>query len=224
MDKDKKKDVTYSVAKAGIGSIPIIGAAASELFSLIVTPPLEKRRTEWIEDIGIRIKTLEDRDEISVESLRENDTFIDVVLQTTHQALKTSQQEKLDCYKNAIINTAVGEHPEISEIQIFLNLISDYTVWHIKILKLFDNPSDWFESHSIPAPNFMSASLSSIIEIAFPELKRKGDLYDLIWDDLKRAGLHKSGSLRTMMTGSGLMTPRTSFLGKRFLNFISEHE
>ena len=38
MDKDSKKDIGYETAKAVIGSIPLVGAAASELLQLIVTP------------------------------------------------------------------------------------------------------------------------------------------------------------------------------------------
>lgn len=224
MNKEQKKDIAYSVIKAGLGSIPIAGAAASELMQMIVIPPLEKRREKWMEEIGNRIKDLESNSQFDLNSLQDNQIFIDVVLQTTQQALKTSQQEKLDYYKNAIINTATGEHPEISEIQIFLNLISDYTIWHVKILKLFNNPIDYFEKHSLTVPNFMSASLSSILEIAFPELKGKTDFYNLIWDDLHRAGLHKTGGLQTMMSSSGLMVSRTSDFGKRFLGFIEKRE
>lgn len=224
MDKEKKKDIVYSVIKAGLGSIPIAGAAASEIMQMIVTPPLEKRREKWMEEIGNRIKDLEDNSQLDLNSLQDNQLFLDVVLQTTQQALKTSQQEKLDYYKNAIINTAIGDHPDISEIQIFLNLISDFTIWHVKILKLFDNPTDWFEKNSLTVPNFMTASLSSILEIAFPELKEKTDFYNLIWDDLHRAGLHNTSGLQSMLSRSGLMVSRTSFFGKRFLKFIEEKE
>lgn len=224
MDKEQKKDIAYSVIKAGLGSIPIAGAAASELMQMIVTPPLEKRREKWMEEIGNRIKDLENNSQLNLMSLQDNHIFLDVVLQTTQQALKTSQQEKLDYYKNAIINTAIGEHPEISEIQIFLKLISDYTIWHVRILKLFNNPTEWFEKNLLPVPNFISASLSSILEIAFPELKERTDFYNLIWDDLYRAGLHKTGGLQTMISSSGLMVTRTSDFGKRFLDFIEKKE
>ena len=40
-------DRLHTLAKAGIASIPVIGAAASELFTVTLAPPLEKRRVEW---------------------------------------------------------------------------------------------------------------------------------------------------------------------------------
>ena len=43
-NKTTKGDIAHSIAKSGIGAIPVIGSLASEIFGLIVTPPLEKRR------------------------------------------------------------------------------------------------------------------------------------------------------------------------------------
>ena len=39
-------DRLHTLAEAGIASIPVVGAAASELFTVILVPPLEKRRVE----------------------------------------------------------------------------------------------------------------------------------------------------------------------------------
>lgn len=223
MNKDKKKDISYAIAKAGLGSIPLVGAVASELLQLIVTPPLEKRRSEWMEQIGQKLKTLEENQSIDLNDLQENEIFIDVVLQCTQEVIKTSEKEKIGYFQNAILNTAIGENPEIAEIQIFLKFISDFTVWHIKILKLFDEPNEWFENNNKTIPNFMSAGLSNILEIAYPELKGRRQFYDLIWDDLERAGMHKTSGLHASMTGSGLMASRTTDFGKKFLDFITDN-
>jgi hypothetical protein len=220
MKKPKKEDVTYAIAKAGIASIPIVGAPASELFQLLVTPPLEQRRNAWMKDIGERLANLEMEGKIDLPQLARNEIFIDVIVQTVQQAIKTSQEEKLAYYRNVVTNTALGEHPDISEIQIFLNLISDYTVWHIKILKLFDDIPKWYNENNKQVPSIMGG-LSSILENAFPELKGRSDFYNLIWNDLQRAGFHSSGSLQTIMTSQGLIASRTSEYGKRFLEFIS---
>ena len=220
MKKPKKEDIKYAIAKAGLASIPIVGAAASELLQLLVTPPLEKRRNAWMEDIGERLANLEKDGKVNLSELANNEIFIDVVVQTTQQAIKTSQEEKLSYYKNVVTNIALGEHPDISEIQIFLNLISDYTVWHIKILKLFDDIPKWYKENNKQVPSIMGG-LSSILENAFPELKGRSDFYNFIWNDLQRAGFHSSGSLQTIMTSQGLMASRTSEYGKRFLEFIS---
>jgi hypothetical protein len=222
MKKETKDDISYSIAKAALGSIPIVGAAASELLQLLVTPPLEKRRNEWMIEVGEKLKQLEQKEELDLTKLASNDVFIDVVLQTTQLALLTSEKEKIQYFKNVILNSAVEENPNITEVHIFLNFISTFTVWHIKILKLFDNPEDWFKKNGKSMPSYMAAGLSNVLEEAYPELTGKRDLYDLIWDDLSRAGLHKTSGLHTTMTGSGLMVQRTTPFGKEFLEFITE--
>lgn len=222
MKKETKDDIAYGVAKAVLGSIPVVGATASELLQLLVTPPLEKRRNEWMIEVGEKLKQLEQKEELDLIKLANNDVFIDVVLQTTQVALRTSEKEKIQYFKNVILNSAVEENPNITEVQIFLNFISTFTVWHNKILKLFDNPENWFKKNGKSMPNYMAAGLSNVLEEAYPELKGKRELYDLIWDDLSRAGLHKTSGLHTTMTGSGLMVPRTTTFGKEFLEFITE--
>jgi hypothetical protein len=221
MGQYKIKDITHSIVKAGLGSVPVAGLFASELFTQIVMPPVEKRRIEWMHDIGERLAILETEGQVDLSELQDNPEFIDTVFKTTQFALRTSETEKIEYFRNALMNTATGESPDQSESQIFLNLIDIYTVWHIRILKLFDDPTLWFENNNLIAPtNIMGGGLKIILEIAFPELKGRSDFYNLIWEDLARAGLHNTSSLGGMMTSGGLMQNRTSEFGKRFLRFI----
>jgi len=46
INKPTKGDVGYASAKALLGMIPTFGSVASELFGLVITPPLEKRRQQ----------------------------------------------------------------------------------------------------------------------------------------------------------------------------------
>lgn len=221
MKSDKAKDIAYSIVKAGLGAVPLAGSAAIELFMNMVTPPIEKRRIEWMHDIGERLAKMESQGDIDLSELQNNPEFIDTVIKTTQYALQTSEAEKIEYFRNALINTLIGESPEQSESQIFLNLLHSYTIWHVRILKLFDNPSQWFEINKIAPPqNVMGGGMKIVLETALPELKGRTDFCNLVWEDLKRAGLHNSGSLGTMMTGSGLMQNRTTDFGRRFLQFI----
>jgi len=221
MKSDKANDIAYSIVKAGLGAVPFAGSAAIELFMHMVTPPIEKRRIAWMHDIGERLAKLEGQGDINLSELKDNPEFIDTVIKTTQFALRTSEAEKIEYFRNALINTAIGESPQQSESQIFLNLLDSYTIWHVRILKLFDNPTHWFDTNKIEPPqNVMGGGLKIILETAFPELKGRNDFCNLVWEDLKRAGLHNSGSLGVIMGGSGLLQNRTTDFGRRFLNFI----
>jgi len=223
VNKLKESDIAFATGKGLIGMIPILGALASELFGSIVTPPLEKRRKEWMQDIGERLQALEEEDKIDINALRTNEQFIDVVLQATSLALKTSQQVKIQAFKNIITNTAEGIAPDETKSQIFLSLVDAFTPWHLKILHLFDDPKQWFRENNLNPPNLYQGSLSRVIADAFHELNGEDELTDLIWNDLKQAGLHNTGSIRASISSDGMMSPRTSKLGKEFISFISKH-
>lgn len=224
INKTTSKDILYAVTKAGLGSVPLAGAAASELLGLIVTPPLEKRRQKWMLEIGERLKRLEEKENIDLEGLSTNEQFIDTVLQATSLALKTSEKEKLIAFKNAISNTAIGEAPDKIKSQIFLTLLDSFTVWHLKILYFINDPKEWFKISEVSAPNFSMGSLSTVLKSAFPDLQDQDELLDVIWDDLHDAGFHRTSGLNSMMSGDGTLQNRTTNLGKEFLEFITNSE
>jgi len=218
------KDIAHSLAKGVLGAIPVVGSLAAEVFGLLVTPPLDKRRAEWMNEVAQKLKDLEERKEIDFEELQNNEQFIDVVLQATSYALKTSEKEKIKLFQNAIINTAIGEAPDKTISQIFLNQLDSFTVWHTKILKFIDNPRMWFQKANKTPPDYIAGSLSNFLFEAYPELKDQSEIFNLIWNDLKMAGFHGTGDPGTIMSGEGALSKRTSSLGKKFLDFISNYE
>lgn len=220
-NKEFREGTIYALKKAIAGSVPIVGAAASELLGLLVTSPLEKRREKFLTEVGERLRVLEEKKVVEFDSLQDNEQFIDTVLQATTYALKSSEAEKIIAFQNAIINTASGDCPDKTVGQIFLNLVDSFTTWHIKILHFFKNPTKWFEQNGKTAPRNMMGSLSTVLFDAFPELSSQSELVNLIWADLGRSGLHNTSGLNTMMTGNGLLVERTTDLGNRFLDFIS---
>lgn len=214
-------DAGYAIIKAGISIIPIAGAPASELLGLIVSPPLEKRRSEWIERVGAGLRDLEQKMGVVLEELQNNDKFIDAAMDATQIALRTSQIEKLEALRNALLNAALPISIDDSIQKMFFSFIDIFTVFHIKILELFQNTSKWFIKHGLPYPNIVSGALSHILENALPILKNKRDFYDQIWKDLYLRGLVSTDSLHGMMTLQGIMTKRTTDIGDSFLSFIS---
>jgi len=223
INKLKPEDVAYTLAKAGISSIPIVGDAAAELFGLIITPPLEKRRAEWMNDIAARLKALEDKNKIDIISLKDNEQFIDAVLQATSYALKTSEEEKIKAFQNAVINTAMGDAPDKTKSQIFLNQLDNLTVWHIKILNYIHGPKEWFKMSGEPLPTYAIGAVSTGILAAFPGLKDEEEFLSIIWNDLAAAGFISKVNLNMTM-GEGMFSERTTQFGNEFLEFISSKE
>ncbi len=214
-------DNLHALARAGVGSIPIVGAAATELLNLLITPPLEKRRREWMESIGEALRALEQDGRVRLEDLQTNDAFIDTVMHASQAAIRNSQQEKIEALRNAVLNAALPNPPEESIQQIFLNLVDTFTVWHLRILRLFDEPKRWFTENGRQPPQFPGGSLSVVLIAAFPELHGRRYFNDLIVKDLYSTGLLNVDSLYAIMSGGGSMAGRSTDLGKQFLNFIT---
>jgi hypothetical protein len=173
-----------------------------------------------MEEIGEALRVLEEKMGIVLESLQKNEEFIDAALEATQIAIRTSSQEKREALKNAILNSALPNPPEQSLQKMFLSFIDTLTVWHLKLLELFNDPAAYLEIHKINFTGYSIGALSHLVENAFPELKGRRDLYDLIWKDLYSRALVTTEGLHTMMTGSGIIARRTTEIGKLFLGYI----
>jgi len=218
-----KGDAAFATGRALLSAIPVVGGAAVELFQFIITPPIEKRRNEWMKEIGQAVQKLESDKGINIEQLQSNDVFIDNLLQASQIALRNSQQDKLNALKNAVINSALPHPIEQSLQQMFISWIDIFTVWHIRVLHLFHNPPQWATDNNHPFPaNISSGGLDTILGFAFPELAQDRAQYDQIWNDLNQKGLISTPSLHSMMSWSGMISRRTTDLGEKFLAFISD--
>lgn len=213
-------DIGYAVVKAGLGSIPIAGAAAAELLGFVVALPLEKRRNEWMTEVGDALRQLEEKMGVVIETLQDNDQFVDAAIEATQIAIRTSNAEKKEALRNALLNSALPNPPEETVQKMFLSFIDSLTVWHIKLLGLFDNPPRFIEKNNVRFGNITMGSMSHLLETAYPELRGRRDLYDLIWKDLYSRGLVNTDGLHTMMTGGGIAAQRTTELGRGFIAFI----
>jgi hypothetical protein len=128
-------DVVHIATKAGLSAIPIVGGPAAEIFAAIVQPPLERRRNEWIRDLGDRIEQLEKEGRIHAEELQHNEPFVDTALQATTIALRNHQGEKREALRNAVLNAALPGAPAADLQHFFLGLVDQFTTWHLRILR-----------------------------------------------------------------------------------------
>ncbi len=235
MDKEHMKDKLlaptpsagdkgHAVVRAGLGAIPFFGQSAIEVFTEVITPPIERRRDEWMRHVGEMLKGLSEERKIDLDELQKNDSFIDLLMNASHTAMRNSNKEKREALKNAVQNTALGQAPEEALQQMFIRWIDEFTVWHLRLLKLFQNPKAWAERNNHKFPSLYSAGLDSILESAYPELEQKRSFYDQVWSELDQRGLVNTNALHTGMTERGLYSCRASDMGKEFLSFIEQAE
>jgi hypothetical protein len=105
-------DSAYTIFRAAVAGVPLIGDAAVELLLHVIAPPLARRQQEWCADVAEAIRRLESDRGVRPEQLRENAAFIDAVLAATQAAVRTSQQEKREALRNAVVNSGLPNAAE----------------------------------------------------------------------------------------------------------------
>ena len=146
--KQQAGDYAYSAMKAVFSQMPVVGGLAAELFSAVITPPLVRRRDEWVRSIWERLEALERQfDEFSVESLSQNDIFVTTTMHASQIALRSHQEDKLEALRNAVLNSALPDSPSEDLQLMFLSYVDAFTPWHIKFLSFSKDPVGWVQEH-----------------------------------------------------------------------------
>lgn len=211
--KQSRGDVGHAIVRAGLSAIPYAGGPAVELVNLLVQPPIERRRDEWMQDLGERLLQLESQG-LSFDNIHDNEPFVSAVLHATQAALRTHNAAKREALRNAILNVAVGQCPDETVQHLLMTFIADLTEMHLRILKVFDQPE--------APPGIMMGSFRLVLERAIPELKERRDVYDQLWRDLHIRGLVGPDGLHAMMSEHGMSISQTTAMGKALLRFIAE--
>ena len=215
-------DILQTLARAGMATVPYVGGSAVQIFNSVITPPLIKRRDEWVQSIATRLVELEGTIEgFSIDNLSKNEVFITTVLHATNTAITNHHEEKLKALRNAVINSALPNPPEEDLQLMFINFIDSLTPWHLRVLSLLHNPRIYMDKNAIKRPSFSQAGLRSMIIHVFPDLKTQADLLNQIIRDLYSRGLIQSDSIGTLLSEGGYLDPQTTQLGRQFIAFIT---
>lgn len=205
-------DLLHAMAKAALSMVPGFGGPAVELFQALVQPPLERRRTAWMQQVGAALQSLSERG-LRIEDLETNEAFTDAVLRASHAALRSHSEAKREALKNAVLNVAIGQTPDETVQHLLLSFVDDLSEMHLRILQVFHAPA-------VPAGISMGG-LGVVLERAIPELQGRKDVYDQLWRDLYLRGLVNTEHLHVTMSAQGLSARRSTQLGSELLAFIS---
>lgn len=212
-------DYAHLAVKIGLGSLVPGGGAAAELFGALMSPPLERRKQVFIQDVVDRIAELEAAGRGNFEDLPNNESFVTAVAQAVPIALRTHEQEKLEALRNAVCNSASGISITDVEQQIFLRYVDELSGTHIRVLQYgFDR----VRPRELDFGGWLDASPALIIGTVFPEFAGNEILSNRIWDDLVERSLVKwSTSSSAQRSASYWRDQWTTDFGNCFLQFIA---
>jgi hypothetical protein len=211
-------DKAYTILKAAVAGIPIVGGSANELMGLVFAGPYQKRLQKWREDVAEVLSYLVNTKGIRIEDLQSNEGFISAVANASQVAMRNHDAEKREALRNALINTVISDTIDESLQNQFLNYIDTLTVWHIRLLKAFFSPQPKEQSGRYST---IPSSPADMLEETYPALLNRRDIYDPFWRDLHSRGLVNIDQLHVMMTPQGVYTKRTTAIGDQFIKFIS---
>lgn len=219
-----KGDMLHAVVKSIVSAVPTAGGPLSVMLETLFAPPLERRREKWFKQLGEVVSHLElCIADLTPEKLSQNEIFVTVALQATQIALRNHHEEKLSALRGAVFHSALPNGPDEQLQLMFLQFVDALTPTHLAMLALFNDPVQWMQQHQIQYPGWSAGGVSAVVEHCFPALRGKREVYEQVARDLQAHGLiHQGQFLNIMMTGNGMVEPRTTDIGRTFITYVSE--
>ena len=106
----------------------------------LLSEPYSRTKQQWLEQLAEVVSELQDRVADLSEPLEDNERFLTAVLYANQIAMRAHQEDKLRALRNAVRNSALKSAPDDDRQLMFLRFVDDFTVSHIRILAVFDNP------------------------------------------------------------------------------------
>lgn len=216
------REVGWRAAKAALGSVPGLGAVATEVFELLVNNPVEERRAAWLNRLAEDLDDLCRRmDDVTPERLATDPRFVSLMIEASQRAERTHQSEKLEALRHAVLNAAAGLILDDALTGSFLSYIDRFSPAHLRILTFLNDPSADPDYVSQVA-NAVMGSIHTGYTRAYPEVEQPDGVFDRVVRDLGREGLINSESIKSSMSGPSLQEAQTTPIGKAFIRFIAD--
>jgi hypothetical protein len=217
-------DHAHTATKAALSAVPVVGGPIAELVGTYISPPLIRRRDQWMESIADGLRELEARsDGFKLSDLSENETFITAVMHATRAALGSHQKEKLTALRNIVLNSTLPGAPDDDTQLMFLSIVDGLTPWHLKILQFLVDPLEDGSGGLRLYPGPMD-SPAEMLEYVFPDLKGRRPFYDQVVMDLYTRGLLATDDLHVVVSKKGRgeeFGSQVTEWGKQFLEFVT---
>jgi len=140
------EDKVHRLVRATLGALPLFSGTAVELLNALIEPPIERRRSVWMEQVTVAINEIHQRLGIDLENFKNNEEFISILIQASQIALKNHQTEKLELLRNVLVNSFNNGSLSTDKKFTFLHLLDQYTPTHILLLEEFKKGCLWVTS------------------------------------------------------------------------------
>jgi len=218
VDSSNPGEHILNVLKAGLATAPFCGGIASLMSDYIPSSKM-RRLEEFAEQLATDLNELKDR--INQSKIL-SDEFAFIFEKCFRGVAENYQAEKLEAFRGILLNTAIGSSLSEDEKEFFLNLATNLSVLHIRILKFMAEPLSYLTAHGI-SPNRIQGGFSDFFPVAIPGVDL--EVIKSAFSDLHQYGFISTDKtiFVTMTSGQGLhlLGNRVTQIGKRFVDFCT---
>lgn len=205
-----------NIMKAGISTAPFCGGIASLMSDYIPSGKIQ-RLEQFAEKLAEDLNNLQDRVD---ESLILTDEFAFLFEKCFKGVAENYQKERLEAFRNILVNSAIGIELSEDEKDYFLNLVTSLSVLHLRILHFMAKPTQYLALHDIPQA-YITGGFSDFFPHAIPGVDI--EVIKSAFENLHQYGLTNTGRsmFGTMTSGQGLdlLGNRVTGLGIKFMDF-----
>lgn len=152
---ERMYDVLRFIAKASAGALAPAGLSglANEMFDLLVADPAAKRRDEFLMNMAMRVARLEERGQLSVEALTDNQDVAALLFRATQAAMRSSGGQKLKALKDAAAKGLLSKSASgAASAQVVVGLLDRMTEYHVILLKWENAPKKFYTTAELHDP------------------------------------------------------------------------
>ena len=229
--KKTPSDTVHAVVRAALSALPGWGGPAGVLFESIFAKPSERRTGAVVAMLSSAVAELQKRPTVDFDALRDNGDFCEFAHDVLRAASHTHRREKLDAFRNILVNAALPPALDDTKARVFLRLVDDFDVHHLLLLQLMASPATFLAKRKLPFPapgdrliemdattqHQSPRSLASIVNNVLRD-ELPSDLQEIVLQDLVRRGLTSTNTLGVLCTRDKSFA---SGLGHEFVSFIA---
>lgn len=199
------------------------GTAAYELITTLVAPLHEKKKCEFINDLAIRLKRLEEQELIDFEKLAQNEEFNTIITKAILLAQQNHQKEKLEALKNVVLNSALKitkESLKYDSIEYYVRLINTLSLSHLKILKALYDENHFEDAIDKIGSSYSMINFGQLLKKLISGFDVQDEFLQLTVRELFNYGLtNKESTTQAIGKDNKLDEIRTE-IGKSFMEYI----
>lgn len=204
------KELLKNVSIAAASTIPLVGGPLSVLLDKYLPDFVEDRRQQlWI-DLSQMIERLEAEGE---KPDIQSQNFLSVFVKCFRLATEEYEAEKIEAFRNIIVNSSLPNSSEFDETTLFMNWVREFTVDQIRVLKAIKYNDEIAYDSSSP-------DLYYILKSHFPDVPK--DYLIMCAQELvgKNIVVYGKGHRVRELENKNNKTWFLSNMGERFVNYI----